>query len=707
MKVLKMNLHPISLQNQCLIYIISFLELFPLDYLALLPAAIRQQLLENLPPADICRLEQSSFIEGLDMERIWGMQKQTTMYIRKTDWLYDRSPTNFKDSFFRRVYTIVFQAYDSRRSTFILIGCLCTPGHQGMQYRRNSGYRNRIYRQTKYWSYLHGNRNCLITTPHRFQQYYDPNPYERFDLITLTPELCHYYPKALRVPLRSCTTAVCGSIIRDTTLSTTMFQHVKNLHFTLTEQKTLLRYALVSACARRVAHYGHQETQQVDLTTYFSERIYTIFEAFLYPALQVLEELTIEVDTTKTLGVMLEMSVPLLRGTTLSQISTSNIMTMTAQNIKNFTIILGRPLSVTTPVPLSIAHDTLLQYLSSLFSLPHFKSLHLEGIIFQDDPHAHAFGSILYTFLTSPTTHEQSLTCRSIRFEQLQSEDYKTMPLPPPVVSSEHSLKYKSLQFEGTSLPQSILTWLFQTSQLHLQALKLHIQPLRVSTRPLVMLPAGIENVHVQRLALHTCKHPLKRPGGRHQRPNPFTQLKSAAQCKVDPDFYKTVHSLQQILLKNALMSLDLESNNLGHSGILPYLTEGLINRATTGTLRELNLANNYLEDETDQNLANLFDAIFCLPQIQELSLNINGNGLNRHHFDIIHTSWTKKSAGLKLQFLNYNFRVHVLPHRYAKQGDDAKYVHEIMAMIASHTPPNQELDEQDSYTIMEKLMNY
>ena len=688
-----MALDPISLQNQCLIYIICYLELFPLDYLALLPAAIRQRLLENLPPADICRLEQSRFTEGLDTERIWIMHRHSlTRCIHGRPWLYwlhqEGSPSNFfKDYFFRMAYSLVLQDGDSTYDKSTLITCLCTPVHRGLTHHML--HKKERVGTYHYWSFLDGIKKCPITTPRRFQQYnFKLHKFPEIKdqlkfLIMLIPKLCHYYPTALRVPLDKCTRAVCDLLIDDTTPSTTiLFQHIKSLHFQLKKQEKLHVRVPVH---RRVQHFVHQEKRYTTPVFRFPH-FNGIIETILCPALQVLEKLTIEVDTTEDLSIMLEMSVPLLWGTALSQNSTPN-MTITAQNLKEFTIIMSNKSE--SHICLSIAHDTLLHYLSTLFFQPHFNSLHLEGIIFRDDPHAHAFGNILYTFLTSPTTHEQSLTCRSIEFQQLKSEDYKPMPLPPPVVSSEHSLKYKSLQFERMSLPQSVLTWLFQASQLRLQALKLQLKPLTaLPTGPLLVLPAGIEKVHVQRLALHTyvCQW---------YRSSPKDNQQSAAQCKFDPGLCKTMHSLQQILLKNTLTNLDLNSSGLGYSSVLPYLTEGLLNQAAVGTLRELNLANNYLQYETDQNLVELFDAIFGLPQIQELSLNINGNELNRHHFDIIHTSWTNKSAGLKLQNLNYNLPRQ--PPHYAKHVDkdkhveDTKYIPEIMAMIASHTPSDQE----------------
>ena len=63
---------PLSLQQTSILYVISNLEEFPPDMLALLPLRFRRDLLLMLPPADIFQLEQTSVVNGIDMENeIW------------------------------------------------------------------------------------------------------------------------------------------------------------------------------------------------------------------------------------------------------------------------------------------------------------------------------------------------------------------------------------------------------------------------------------------------------------------------------------------------------------------------------------------------------------------------------------------------------------------------------------------------------------
>ena len=60
-----------SLQNLCLLQLVRRLEDYPPELLALLPTRLRHRLLLHLPVVDVCQLEQTCFIEGLNVETVW------------------------------------------------------------------------------------------------------------------------------------------------------------------------------------------------------------------------------------------------------------------------------------------------------------------------------------------------------------------------------------------------------------------------------------------------------------------------------------------------------------------------------------------------------------------------------------------------------------------------------------------------------------
>ena len=63
--------HLSSLEDLCLSKLRSDLEQFPTSLLSLLPLRLRHRLLFGLPAADICKLEESELVDGVDLESVW------------------------------------------------------------------------------------------------------------------------------------------------------------------------------------------------------------------------------------------------------------------------------------------------------------------------------------------------------------------------------------------------------------------------------------------------------------------------------------------------------------------------------------------------------------------------------------------------------------------------------------------------------------
>ena len=61
----------LSLVDQCFLYVILNLEEFPPNYLALLPRQIQKELLLSLPMVDVCNLEETVVVEGIEMNDVW------------------------------------------------------------------------------------------------------------------------------------------------------------------------------------------------------------------------------------------------------------------------------------------------------------------------------------------------------------------------------------------------------------------------------------------------------------------------------------------------------------------------------------------------------------------------------------------------------------------------------------------------------------
>ena len=675
---------PVSLQNLCLIYIIRFLELFPVNYLALLPVTVRQRLLENLPPVDVCRLEQSKFSEGLDIDGVWKKLSNVSdilrLYTRHSNTSHAASDTyrhkSYKDDFFNQIYSyfatnkrddfksIGFQFETSlQEHRYRIVKCLCTPLRQ-QTHDKTSSYlpfltshdfpfilfpQRETLEKLPCWSLLDGEKDFPISTPNRYLPYYQPLPPSLSDkeaiksMVFLAPTLCHYYPTELDININGFFNTTLGKLLNftdDPIIYTRFFQQVEILTFTL--------------C------FTDSESSKFAIP-YTKKQCQKCIQTILPPARRVLQQFAIRANSPEALGYMLECCIPILQDTPQTpQQSPSHNYTTLLPSLCHVTVALFFKHRRENFSPLSEQHGRLLQHFSTIFSGSQFSSFTVDGISFQDTPSSQPFGSILHSFLTSSTTHEQKLILRNVT----------ATSIPSSVITPECGLHYKSLIIESSVTPNSVINWLLGKCKLHLKTLQLDfkeakwcstvspqarfkvlrterrlphfpaliqaLSPQTVGlTQPLVDLE--FKNVHVKTLSFHTTR-----------------QVRPSHNRTVPCDFF------EQILLKPTLKCLDLSHNGLGEDSILPHLTEALERRAqTVGALQELNLAHNHLGYVTHDNLHRLFNAIFSLPQLQELSLNICSNEFDLPHFTMLYTSWTMNSSGVKLQYLDYSKQDH------------------------------------------------
>ena len=66
-----MDMELLTLQQTCMLFLVTHLDEFSSKTLHLLPRRLRHELLGILPPADICCLEKAGAVDGLDMQSVW------------------------------------------------------------------------------------------------------------------------------------------------------------------------------------------------------------------------------------------------------------------------------------------------------------------------------------------------------------------------------------------------------------------------------------------------------------------------------------------------------------------------------------------------------------------------------------------------------------------------------------------------------------
>ena len=67
---------PLSLQDLCLLVVVSDLDLYPVELLASLPLWLRHRLLGVVPAVDLCRLERTPVAAGVDVDAIWSSESR-------------------------------------------------------------------------------------------------------------------------------------------------------------------------------------------------------------------------------------------------------------------------------------------------------------------------------------------------------------------------------------------------------------------------------------------------------------------------------------------------------------------------------------------------------------------------------------------------------------------------------------------------------
>ena len=480
--------NPVSLQNQCLIYIICFLELFPVDYLALLPVTVRQRLLENLPPADICRLEQTKFAEDLASDGIW---KRHTL---KYPMLFGRFPTNKlksyynfqteKDHFFAHVFFTLFNNQTLRLPRL-------TSTIEAWQEKReilNSVYKP-LYQILTSLDSTERNFHTLCSLflkapvtmsppiPLRYLDFKARLIEVLMSLTVLVPNTCNYYPKVLQIDMLTfSTTPISWYCSRNRDYCSELFGQVELLY---------LMYTYCESCI------GDSLKSKSTLFKDLCDSAAMILPASL-PSLQVL---VIEANRSDVLGFVMECCMPHICESTAPLKLRQLILRVVNTHKRLYThayMYDGRPdrrlcwhWNHRTNVPFSLEHDKLLQSLCPFFVLPHFSSLTLDGIALSKHPQARALVDILQAFLTSPTDHKQYLILHKVKDPGGSSAD------APAVISPLRDLQYKSLRIHEIVLSQSIIFWLLETSGLCLNTLELELENKHV---PVSIAPLQLPN---------------------------------------------------------------------------------------------------------------------------------------------------------------------------------------------------------------------
>ena len=275
--------------------------------------------------------------------------------------------------------------------------------------------------------------------------------------------------------------------------------------------------------------------------------------------------------------------------------------------------------------------------LCSLFSLKNFQFLMLDI----NKTYPLALNHLLQAFITAPCPHVQKLILRvrdsqlqlTLKENQLASLDMKGMTIP------SCSLTHKVLTFSSRDGLTNGLYLLLQFPVIRLKKLVLFTKSENFH------LCAAHPDLQVVKLDI-TVDSLSYVPHSRQNPPQKMTLQK-------DVVLLFQIDSLQKIRIGGIDISNEMK---LG-------IVQGLQERSHLTPLRKLSLELETHHSYETQDLEALYDAIFSLPELQNLKL-VLGRGLsdmisdksNRYE-EVLYKSWNHRAAGIKLKLL------HLLTH--------------------------------------------
>ena len=105
------------------------MEEFPIHSLSLLPTVYRRNLLFDLPPADICTLQDTPFAEGIDFDKIWEAIFSTVFKVEFSN--NGLGKINWKRRYLDKIFRLSFYGFNSpspceihRSNRYFLLSCL-------------------------------------------------------------------------------------------------------------------------------------------------------------------------------------------------------------------------------------------------------------------------------------------------------------------------------------------------------------------------------------------------------------------------------------------------------------------------------------------------------------------------------------------------------------------------------------------------------
>ena len=621
--------NPLSLQDQCFVQLISNLESFTCELLALLPLRLRHKLLVNLPAVDICKLESTPVAKGLNMSSdVWEpvcAERCSASLIQTVKKIQSSSSSrscDWKETFFLSCTTSILNnstdltthSFGSRKyAEKCLLTLFSIPNCLGV--KKWCGFKHPFIQAAK-------DDSCI---PRRYSWTATENQCRAdIQLLQILMDECAFFPRCLYV---DCDYFCCADLwyrrsIALMPLLQKFLSRVESIEIIseddedplvatfffdtiLSEVNTVLHSVSLSGSSHFIA-----ATLQ-ECRSYFAieDGVHSVQSVLKYSVrnipygnlhfLSIHVQYDYEFDGISHLLALLEHQV-LLKEFKLDCCANKN-------------------------PDGGVAFDKMLMAAAHLFVQPHFHKLQLEvmGISLL------VAMAIIDAFLSAASSSEQVLVLDSTGIDDNSSD--RITPYVPTLSlkMAENGYEHKKLvltndlDFECENI-DNLFRWVTCYPNLSLQ--HLHVPQYLEPGTCFVQLLSKNMNVKIKELCVH------------HQTiPNLPT---------MPQDFENLFGNLH-------LSRLQLEDCNIGPGGHLPALTQGLRKQCSTQSIHTLNLSSNSLGQCLDCELQEFFDVIFSLSEVENMQLSLKNNRLASRHFELLYHSWKYSLRKKQLKILH------------------------------------------------------
>ena len=619
---------PLSLEDCCLAWLVSDLEHYPPELLALLPLRLRHRLLANVPVLDLCQLEHTSVADGVDLENIWELkcsrwgeegaaEKERIANFRyiklnRLSWR-DRylhavalsilhNSLVLRRNFLRHTANEVlgFGSYFDRSRYYpVVVDCLISL--KGYQFLNEGGDLQSGYDWQNLASSFFffeaecGNRYDRLTPP-RYAHYKSGCSTKLSDeeLITLLLRNCHFKPKCLLI-----LSSRFNMQIKPSGILKEFLNEVEEVHFSARDRLPNLPVVLfqmisgASPCKLRT--------------------LQLLFNCQFTGGLSEYEQEEFEKSTIRIIADVIK-----------RQSILETIYFSFRHQLKDTVLASGEFTALVTS-------------LISFVARSQFRTLDIYSFPVPVD----VVTDILCAFVVSPCSHQQTLKLPHITAQPSSRQLHRAvtpclagaMPVPDSGVEYKELYLHLRQPLPADELYAQIWKTFFSFPKIRLKLLEVQIQATPHYYVNTLHMAAQHSNIQVKTL-----------------------NIQVQIEVKEDLVFSTLRDDMRALLQIPTLTNLSLPPLPLDYTcpgnTFLPILAQELPKRHHLAAIEELDLGrSNFLELPAEE-VEHLFQSIFSLPHLSPLVLKLTESVVSFHHYKLIHRLWTEYSSGERLKEL-------------------------------------------------------